>query len=288
MTPEDTKSEKFQRLYRLIGHEYFQNNVVLPQCDDVKIEEIGEEIDEDDVVDIDIDPDNINEEEAEVIKALYLEQNYEELDDDFMLKANLDDVLGEYEDEAPEPVPTVMKNELDAALDEFITEHKQMFVKETNKILGIHFEGIPFEQDHVLIAAIERESSSDKTPEESESSECDDVVSHASQFTNTDNRPVVLSLRERKPRKEKKNIPEEKEKEDEKEIDKEKESGKRIRTETKEEKKMRKDKIKADKKIARDKKRVLKEMYKSEKVKLDTKDVGTYDVRQGTSVIKLG
>ena len=269
---------------RLIGKEHFQSASQHPPTEDVKIEEIGEENDED-VVDIDIDPENINEEEIELVKALYLEENYEELDDDFMLKANLDQVLEEYEDDLPEPVPSVPKSELDEALDEFISEHKEMFEKEVEKKVRLDFEKIPFEEDHVLRAAMEREPSPVRNPADSESSEeIDDVVSHTSQYTNTDNRPAVLSVRKQKERKEKKTGDEGKEEEEE---EVKGESGKRIRNETKEEKKIRKEKIKADKKTAREKKKTLKEMYKQEKVKLDEKDVGSYDIRQGTSIIKI-
>ena len=55
----------------------------------------------------------------------------------------------------------------------------------------------------------------------------------------------------------------------------------------KEEKKIRKEKIKVEKKMIREKKKELKELQKIEKIKTDNRLVGTYDIRQGTSVIKL-
>ena len=210
---------------------------------------------------------------------MYLEkEESEELEDDFMLQANLDEVLKEYKDDIPDTIPTVPLNELESALDEFIAENKKMF--EPEKKIFMDFERIPFEQDHVLQNVLDKEISPARTPVESESSdELDDVVSHASQYTNTDNRPALISLgkpKEKKQKKEPKTVEE-----------KVKESGKRERNETKEEKKIRKEKIKVEKKMIREKKKELKELQKIEKIKTDNRLVGTYDIRQGTSVIKL-
>ena len=282
VSEEDMTSAKYLELKRIIGGEVFRDNLPLPAHPDVQIEEIGED---EEVVDIDIDPDNINDEEVEVIKALYDEKEYEEIDDDFIQKANLDEVLNEYdfESDKPDKIVKVSKAELEEALQEFIVEHKPLFNEENFKILD--FEGIPFEQDHVLKAALEQDSDSMKDPRESSESELeDDVVSNASHFTNTDNRPEVVSVRlsakviktksEKKPKVEDEEV--------------KKESGHRCREETKEEKKERKEKIKAEKKAIREEKKKKKNELKLEKVKEEKRLAGNYDIRQGTSIIKLG
>lgn len=251
-----------------------------------------EEFDEEDAVDIDIDPKNINDEEFEVIKALYDDKEYEELDDDFVVQANLDKVLEEYKEDVENVVTKIPQNEFEAAMDEFISEHKQMFTKEPK--FNMDFERLPFEQDYVLQAAIAKEPSPYHSPKVSDSSDEseDDVVSHASHYTNTDNRPEIVSIRtgeKKKKGKGKKEKEKEKEKvedDGENEEDK-KESGKRKKNETKEEKKARKEKIKLEKKEAREKKKKLKDLYKVEKSKIDERDTGNYDIRSGTSVIKL-
>ncbi|OMJ75668.1 hypothetical protein SteCoe_25133 [Stentor coeruleus] len=280
---EDIKSDKYAHLKKLIGAEYFRDGLKkIEPTEDVQIEEFDEE----DAVDIDIDPKNINDEEFEVIKALYDDKEYEELDDDFVVQANLDKVLEEYKDDPENIVTKVSQNEFESAMDEFISEHQQMFTKEPK--LNLDFERLPFEQDHVLQAAIAKEPSPYHTPEPSDSSDEseDDVVSHASHFTNTDNRPEIVSIRTGESRKK---IGKDKKKkdEDEKNDEDKKESGKRKRNETKEEKKARKDKIKMEKKEAREKKKKLKDLYKVEKNKIDERDTGNYDIRSGTSVIKL-
>ncbi|OMJ95490.1 hypothetical protein SteCoe_1084 [Stentor coeruleus] len=278
---EDIKSDKYAHLKKLIGAEYFRDGLKkLEPTDDVQIEEFDEE----DAVDIDIDPKNINDEEFEVIKALYDDKEYEEIDDDFVVQANLDKVLEEYKEDIENVVTKIPQNEFEAAMDEFISEHKQMFIKEPK--LNLDFERLPFEQDYVLQNAIAKEPSPYHSPEPSDSSDEieDDVVSHASHFTNTDNRPGIVSIRTGK--KKEKSKKEKEEKSEESEEDK-KESGKRKRNETKEEKKERKDKIKMEKKEAREKKKKLKDLYKVEKNKIDERDTGNYDIRSGTSVIKL-
>ena len=138
LTQNDLTSDKYLKLKKIIGNQYFQDNLPVPQNEDVKIEEIGEEIQEGDeeIVDIDVDPNNINDEEVEVIKALYLEQNYDELDDDFMLKANLDEVLEEYKDDIPDDHLIIPQKDIDAALDEFISEQSEKKNSEKNNIRG--------------------------------------------------------------------------------------------------------------------------------------------------------
>jgi hypothetical protein len=280
----EAQSEKYLKLKMLIGGEHFRDTLPPdfhhPSHPDVQIEELEEE----EAVDIDIDPENINDEEVEVIKALYDEKDYEEIDDDFIQQANLDEVLQEYDEnleEKEEPIIKVSRSELEAALNEFITEHKPLFNQENPKIF--EFEGIPFEQDHVLKAALDKSSDSEKELEESsESQEEDDVISNASHFTNTDNRPEVISVRT-SGRTSKKIV----KKEENKELESKKISGRRERNETKEEKKIRKEKIKNERKEAREEKKKKKEEVKVEKAKEVKRGVGNYDVRQGTSVIKL-
>lgn len=269
------------QLKKLIGCEYFRDNLPMPQHPDVEFEEIGEE---DDAVDIDIDPDNINEAEVEVIKALYEDKEYEEIEDDFIQQANLDEVLELYDDGRKEPedeIKKVSRSELEDAMNEFVSEHQVMFHSENQKIY--EFEGIPFEKDHVLQAILDKSSESSVEFKESSESEIeDDIVSNASHFTNTDNRPEVVSVRLQpvvKKDKSKKNA--------EKEEEKKGESGQRVRNETKEEKKVRKEKIKAEKKVLREEKKKRKLENKEEKTKVVGRTVGTYDIRQGTSVIKL-
>jgi hypothetical protein len=279
----DLSSSQYAHLKHLLGAEYFRDNLPVPPPADVQIEEV----DTDEAVDIDIDPNNINDEEVAVIKALYEEdQEYEEIEDDFMLKANLDEVLEEYKEEVKEedPPAKVSKAELEEAMNEFVEEHKTMLEGE-HKIFG-DFEKIPYEQDHVLQAALTKEESSEQEEEKKNSGDEeseDDVVSNASHFTNTDNRPEVVSVRLGVKKEKKKETREEGKTE---EIVK-KESGKRDRNETKEEKKARKEKIKVEKKAAREEKKKVKEMYKVEKEKISQQDVGKYDIRPGTSVLKL-
>lgn len=285
---KDLNSLKYLKLKNLLGHEYFQDSLPVPGHPDVQIEEIGEEgekdeEEEEEVVDIDIDPNNINDTEVEVIKALYDDKEYEEIDDDFIQQANLDEVLELYDEKNPEPeeeIKKVSRSELEEAMNEFVSEHEVMFYDKNQKIL--EFEGIPYEQDHVLHAMLERSSESSVDPRESSESESeDDVISNASHFTNTDNRPEVISVRLQPiVRKEKKKKKVEKE-------EVKKESGKREKNETKEEKKERKEKIKADKKLLREEKKKRKVENKEEKNKVAGRAVGTYDIRQGTSVIKL-
>lgn len=277
-------------LKTLLGSQYFQDGLPIPQHPDVEIEEIGEEgekdeegDEEDEEVDIDIDPNNINDTEVEVIKALYDDKEYDEIDDDFIQQANLDEVLELYDEKNPEPednVKKVSKSELEDAMNEFVNEHQIMFYDKNQKIF--EFEGIPFEQDHVLHAILDRSSDSSVDIKESSESESeDDVISNASHFTNTDNRPEVISVRLQpvvKKEKKKKKV----EKEETK-----KESGKREKNETKEEKKERKEKIKASKKLLREEKKKRKLENKEEKSKVVGRTVGTYDIRQGTSVMKL-
>jgi hypothetical protein len=284
LTQEDEKSDKYAYLKNLIGSQYFQDTPLKPiedtKIDDVKIEEVGEEYENSEEVDIDIDPNSINDDQFEVIKALYTEKDSDDLDDDFMIKANLEEVLEEYKENVPDVIQKIDDKELNEALDEFISDHKQMFSDEKKLIMD--FEKIPFEQDHVLQSLIDKEISPLVSPVDSDTSEeKDDVVSHTSQYTNTDNRPAVIAIRQ--PRIKEKKI----EKQEVISAEIAKASGKREKNETKEEKKARKDKIKEDKKTIREKKKANKEIKKIEKHNADLRNVGNYDVRQGISVIKL-
>mmetsp|Transcript_17561 Transcript_17561/g.17525 ORF Transcript_17561/g.17525 Transcript_17561/m.17525 type:complete len:262 (-) Transcript_17561:26-811(-) len=261
-----------------------------------------------------MDPNEMKPEQLDILEALYKDAEGEEgeLEDDFLQLANqegeeeLEEVMKEYESdsesEKEEPRGLVPKSVLDEAMEEFVQEHPTMFgetnleKEEEEKEGTVHqkkitYEKIKPEEDHVMqrilaeLVEEEPEEVEIDVPEPEYKVREDDINSVTSTYTNTDNRPIVVSVRSGADKKNKK-LKREGEKEDEKEENK-KQPGHRERGETKEEKKKRKEEIKAQKKESRERKKNIKILYKVEKSKQNELKSGTGDVASGYSIIKL-
>ncbi|CAG9318082.1 unnamed protein product [Blepharisma stoltei] len=311
--PADTNTEKFKKIKELVGEKYFDENAKV----DEGLKLIGEEPKsnegEFEIVDIDMDPNEMKPEQIDILEALYKDAEGEEgeLEDDFLQLANqegeeeLEEVMKEYEsdseNEKEEPRGLVPKSVLDEAMEEFVQEHPTMF-GETNEdkkeedatvyTKKITYEKIKPEEDHVMqriLAELVEETAEEgeiEVPEPEYKVREDDINSVASTYTNTDNRPIIVSVRPGADKKGKKLKGKGGEEEDEKEENK-KQPGHRDRGETKEEKKKRKEEIKAQKKESRERKKNIKILYKVEKSKQNELNSGTGDVASGYSIIKL-
>jgi protein LTV1 len=156
---------------------------------------------------------------------------------------------------------------------------------------------IEYEQDHLLrkLEEMEEEETGDQIAEKAfarltyrEPEEKDDVESVVSTYTNTDNRPAVISVSTAVKRTARATSQPEAVSSEQPPASKPVSTALPIPAdETKEEKKARKAAIKTAKKEKRVQKKELKESFKSEKAKQVQQTSGTYDTPQGYSVVKI-
>lgn len=241
--------------------------------------------------------------EQAVMAALDNAEDYDSMSSDFVQEAaatppedpEFEQVAEEYNTEQREedyPRDVIKGRELELLMEEFKREHPDMMEEEGKEE---HVEDMPkpldYDQDHLLHKweAKDSDEDGDAIAERvynqisyREPPETDDVESVVSTYTNTDNRPAVLTVKsthktpktapakpeepESKPAPQVISIPE---------------------NETKEEKKARKAAFKEAKKDKRAQKKALKESFKSEKVRQTQQASGTYDTPQGYSVVKI-
>jgi len=238
-------------------------------------------------------------EEEVVLNALDAEDGiYEELEDDFVKQAEgeeeFEEVYQEYEEEdeyeeikAEDIAP---ESELQDALKEFMEDHPSMFDNKEGVLDKLAAREVQIENNHCLKRVLEQEEPDlDVMYEKLVAKEPEDrfdVETIVSTYTNTDNRPAVVSLTQAKPKKmkSKEGMDTHEEKESKEKIGT---SGHRDRTETKEQRKERKAAIKLQKKESRLKKKELKILYKQEQLKQQKRDSMAYDIKDGLSVIKL-
>lgn len=236
-------------------------------------------------------------EEEVVLRALEAEDGiFEEIDDDFVKQADaeeeFEEVYQEYEEEEDEEEEIKAEeiapdSELQDALNEFIHDHPSIFENKEGVIEKLQARDSQLKENHCLTRVLEEEEPDLNAMYEQliarQPEDKFDVESIMSTYTNTDNRPAVVSLTQKKPRK-----TNDKETPDIKEtVEKTGKSGHRDRTETAEQRKERKAAIKSQKKESRLKKKELKTLYKQEQLKQQKRDSMAYDVKDGLSVIKL-
>jgi hypothetical protein len=254
---------------------------------DVDFEEEEEEFEEVEEVkeEEELDEQDLTDQQREVLEALE-DEGYEELEDDFVFKAEgqgVEEVFEEYDDEeigAPEVggVNSVSKAEFDAAMQEFIEEHPELLRKKKEHPLDVIGA---VEYDHLMQAAEATDSDYEeyytqmavRPPEDPW-----DVESVTSTYTNTDNRPKVISVTNAKAKSKPTKVlapsplVEVKKPEDSKEpLDK----------------KARKTAVKLERRENRKTKKELKQLYSVEHRKQGSRLAGNYDAPQGFAVHKL-
>jgi hypothetical protein len=243
-----------------------------------EVEEVKEEEEE-------LDEEDLTDQQREVLEALE-DEGYEELEDDFVFKAEgeeVEEVFEEYDDEeigAPEVggVNSVSKAEFEAAMQEFIEEHPELLRKKKEHPLDVIG---PVEYDHLMQAAEAIDSDYEeyytqmavRAPEDPW-----DVESVTSTYTNTDNRPKVISVTSATAKLKPKEVHvppplvEVKKPQDSKEpLDK----------------KARKTAVKLERRENRKAKKELKQLYSVEQRKQGSRLAGRYDAPQGIAVHKL-
>lgn len=262
--PSDYESTKLEYLKGLLGDELFRDMAEGPRKSRFVLpSEGGGE------VDIDIDPSHPEHEQIEILEALYDEENYEgELDDEFFNIANKDDsefeeIMKMYDCDEAESNELISEDKVKEAIQEFKGQHKYLYKdqrgkEKATKGLGNN-EVSDIEKDHIIQAILNRSSSAEseeKYNENEESKEELDIESVASTYTNTDNRPHLVILKEKQKRtKQPKTEPKPEERpKTHYTID---------RQETKEDKKLRKQQVKEEKKLNRERKKALKLLFRS-------------------------
>lgn len=232
----------------------------------------------------------LNDNQLEVLAALEDDEDneYEEdLEDDFVLKAEGDDVAEvyeEYDDEdigAPESggITTVSKAEFDAAMREFAEQHPDLVRQKREHPLDVI--GI-VEYDHIMRAVEEDDSDYEEYYQKlTESAQKDewDIESVTSTYTNTDNRPKVISVTGAKPKTKAKPKPVAP-------VEPQPPASKPI-VEVPTDKKERKAAVKLERREKRKNKKELKQMFSTERQKQGDRLAGKYDAPQGVSVHKL-
>jgi len=251
----------------------------------------------------------LNPQEQAVLTALDHASDYDSLNSDFIQEAaasptedpEFQQVAEDYEADLPEaayPRDILKGKELNALMEEFKREHPNLLEEQKpTEEQSLEMPKMEYEQDHLLRRweEMEEEETGDQIAERAfekltyrEPEEKDDVESVVSTYTNTDNRPAVISVS----RPEKRSFavsakpvaP----------VSEVETGSKPADTslpvpadETKEEKKARKAALKAAKKEKRVQKKELKESFKSEKARQVQQTSGTYDTPQGYAVIKI-
>ena len=255
----------------------------------------------------------LNAQEQAVLAALDHASDYDSLNSDFIQEAaagpsedqEFQQVADDYEADEPEdayPRHILKGKALDALMADFKKEYPDMLEEQkapeeqkASEEPVMEIPKIEYEQDHLLrkLEEMEEEETGDQVAEKAfarltyrEPEEKDDVESIVSTYTNTDNRPAVISVctavkRTAGVTSKPEAVP------TEQPASKPSTALPIPADETKEEKKARKAAIKAAKKEKRVQKKELKESFKSEKAKQVQQTSGTYDTPQGYSVVKI-
>lgn len=250
----------------------------------------------------------LNPQEQAVLAALDHASDYDSFSSDFIQEAaatpsedpEFQQVAEDYETDLPEaayPRDILKGQALNALMEEFKREHPDLLEEHKGpEEQTIEMPKIQYEQDHLLRKweEMDDEETGDQVAERAfekltyrEPEEKDDVESVVSTYTNTDNRPAVISVSklEKRPAAGTKPVALSS---DSQTSSKPADTSLPVSAdETKEEKKARKAAIKAAKKEKRAQKKELKESFKSEKARQVQQTSGTYDTPQGYAVIKI-
>ncbi len=252
----------------------------------------------------------LNPQEQAVLAALDHASDYDSLSSDFIQEAaagpsedqDFQQVAEDYEADQPEaayPRHILKGKALNALMDDFKKEYPDMLEEQKAPVEPVMEmpTRIEYEQDHLLrkLEEMEEEETGDQIAEKAfarltyrEPEEKDDVESVVSTYTNTDNRPAVISVSTAVKRTARATSQPEAVSSEPQPASKPVSTALPIPAdETKEEKKARKAAIKTAKKEKRVQKKELKESFKSEKAKQVQQTSGTYDTPQGYSVVKI-